>query len=144
MAMYIAIMYASQGFAHGQYQVRIATALYALSYILPFLVVPLAIANSLSNIPMGVFDIVGGFFVGLITGGAIYFVRRFKLPKLLVIPIIILGPGLIVPLWLSYLIGVPYGVLVINVAIGQITPAVVGYFLIKALDVHKKRIGIDE
>jgi uncharacterized membrane protein len=140
-------MYLTQGFAFGQYQIRIATALYALSYLFPFLVVPLAIANSLSNILMGglgMFDIVGGFGVGLATGGAIYLLQRFKAPMLFVIPVIILGPGLIVPLWLSFLIGVPYLALVVSLSIGQITPAVVGYLLIKALSVHKKRIGLDE
>jgi len=133
MAMYVATMFVTQGFASGEVQIRIATSFYALSYCFPFLVLPLALANSLSNFlfsPLGMLDVVGGFFVGLVTAGAIYFVRRFKLPSFIVIPIIILCPALIVPIWLSYLINVPYVALVGSLLLGQLTPAIVGYFMI--------------
>ena len=145
MAMYIAIMFATQGFAFGAYQIRIATALYALSYLFPFLVLPLALANAISNAagPMGILDIVGGFIIGIITSGAVYLVRRFSLPMTLVIPIIILAPALVVPIWLSRILVIPYTVLVVNIAIGQIIPAIVGYLLIKALSAHTKRMGLE-
>ena len=68
MALYIVMMYVTQSFAFGQYQVRIATALYATAYLFPFLVLPLGLSNLLSNVIMGglgVFDIVGGGLVGL-------------------------------------------------------------------------------
>ncbi|MCL1844851.1 MAG: QueT transporter family protein [Defluviitaleaceae bacterium] len=147
MALYIAVMYVSQGFAFGQYQVRIATALYALAFPLPFLVLPLALANSISNMVMGglgVFDIVGGFIVGIITAGAIWLVQRFKLPMFFVVPIIILGPALVVPFWLSYLLGVPYLALVGSLGVGQLTPAVVGFVMIKFLDTHLKGMKKDD
>ena len=145
MAMYIAIMFATQGFAFGAYQVRIATALYALSYLLPFLVIPLALANAISNAagPMGLLDIIGGFVIGIVTSGVVYLIRRFKLHIILVIPVIILAPALVVPIWLSYILSIPYTVLVINIAIGQIIPAIVGYLLIKALGPYMKRMGLE-
>ena len=37
MAMYIVILYFTQSFSFGAYQIRIATALYALAYLFPFL-----------------------------------------------------------------------------------------------------------
>jgi len=145
MAMYIVIMFATQGFAFGAYQIRIATALYALSYPLPFLVLPLALANMLANAmgPMGIWDMLGGFVIGLITSGGVYLVRRFHWPMILVIPVIILAPAFIVPIWLSYILGVPYFMLVISLAIGQTLPAIVGYLLIKILSNHVKRMGLD-
>ena len=47
MALYIVVVFATQGFSFGLYQIRIATALYALAFHFPFLVVPLALANML-------------------------------------------------------------------------------------------------
>ena len=139
-AAYMTIMLITQAFAFGAYQIRIATALYALAYPFPFLIVPLALANSMSNLLMGglgVFDIVGGFLVGLVTAGAIGVLKKWKLPSLLLILPIIAGPGFVVPLWLTHIIGVPYWALVINISIGQTVPAVVGYILVKELEKRK-------
>ena len=136
VASYIAVMFLTQGFAFGPYQVRIATAFYSLSYLFPFLVIPLALANSLSNVLMGglgPLDIIGGFLVGLVTGFLVYLVRRWKLPAVLTIFPVIFGPGLIVPLWLSPITGIPYWALVLSLCLGQVTPAIVGYILIRAL-----------
>lgn len=135
IAVYVVIMYFTQSFAFGQYQIRIATALYSLAYLFPFMVVPLGIANCLSNILGGsILDIAGGFAAGLITSGLAFFAAEYKLPKFAVIPIIILGPGLIVPIWLSYITSLPYYVLALSLCIGQIVPAVMGYILIAVLD----------
>jgi uncharacterized membrane protein len=139
-AAYIAVMYVTQGFAFGPYQMRIATALYALAYLFPFLVIPLALANSLSNLLMGglgFFDIVGGFLVGVVTAGAVALIRRRGLPMWLVILPIALGPGLIVPLWLSHLTGFPYWTLVINITLPQSACGVIGYLFIQALSRRK-------
>ena len=136
VAIYIALMFVTQGFAFGPYQVRIATALYSLAYLFPFLVVPLALANSLSNVMMGglgPLDIFGGLIVGLVTGSLVYLVRRLKLPVELTILPVVFGPGLIVPLWLSPITGLPYWALVLSLSIGQITPAILGYLLIRTL-----------
>ena len=140
VALFIAIMYIGQGFAFGQYQIRIATALYALGYLFPFLVLPLALANGLSNTlfgGLGIFDIVGGFGAGILIVGAIALLGKFKLPKFLVIIPLVIGLGLLVPLWLSPLLGLPYWPLALSVSIGQITPGVVGYILIQALSKRK-------
>ena len=142
IALYIAIMFASQSFAFGAYQMRVATSLYSMSYILPFLIIPLAMANSLGNLlgGLGIWDIIGGFGVGIITSGAIFLIRRLKLPKLLIIPVLIFGPGLIVPVWLAPILGVPYYLLALNLCVGQILPAVLGYALVPIL----LRLKVDE
>lgn len=135
IAMYVGIMYVTQSFAFGAYQIRIATCLYSLSYFFPFLIVPLGLANFLSNFlgGMGLWDIVGGTIVGILASGGVSLVRKFKLPATFIIPIIIFVPGLIVPLWLSTIIGVPYPILVLSLCIGQVFPAIVGYVLVKIL-----------
>lgn len=137
MAMYIVIMFYTQGFAFGAYQIRIATALYSLSYIYPFLILPLGIANLLSNTLMGglgIFDIFGGIAVGIITSRIVYLIRRFKLNKWFIVLPIILGPGLIVPAWLSLILKVPYHILALSICIGQIAPAILGVILIIQLE----------
>ncbi|MCH5186349.1 MAG: QueT transporter family protein [Oscillospiraceae bacterium] len=134
IAMYVVIMYFTQSFAFGAYQIRIATSLYSLSYLFPFMVIPLSLANCIGNILGGnLWDIVGGFAAGFVTSGGIYLLSRYKLPKFSVIPLIILGPGLMVPIWLSFITGVPYPVLALSLCIGQIVPGVMGYFLILTL-----------
>jgi uncharacterized membrane protein len=133
VALYVVIMYFTSSFAFGAFQIRIATALYALSYAFPFLVVPLALANMLSNILSGqILDIIGGFIIGLITSGAVASVRliKNKWGALFIIPIIVLLPGFVVPIWLTYILGVPYWVLVSSLVVGQITPAAVGFLLV--------------
>lgn len=136
VALYVVIMYFTASFAFGAYQIRIATALYALSYFFPFLVLPLALANMLSNIlSMQIWDIVGGFFIGLLTSGAIAALRTIKSKHgaLVIIPIIIAFPGLIVPIWLSYILNLPYWTLAASLIIGQIVPAVTGYFIVSVI-----------
>jgi len=143
MALYVTVMYFTSSFSFGQYQIRIATALYSLNFLCPFLIIPLGLANSLSNTllgGLGLFDTAGGFLVGIVTGGGVYIIRRFKLPALLIIPVIIFAPGLIVPIWLSGIISVPYLPLAISLCIGQTAPAVVGYFLVKVLEKYGMKI----
>jgi len=144
MAMYIAVMFVTQGFSFYAIQFRVATTLYGISYIFPFLIVPIGIANALSNLLMGglgVLDVIGGFIAGVVISTLAYFVRRFKLPRLLIIPIIALGNGLIVPIWLSYLLGIPYLALVVSVTLGQLPSGIAAYFLITVLDEHMKKTG---
>jgi len=138
-ASYFAVMFATQGFAFGPYQIRVATAIYAMAYPFPFLVLPLALANSFSNMlgGFGMLDIVGGLGVGIVTAGLVALVKLCKLPMFLLILPIIFAPGLIVPLWLSPLTGLPYWALVVNICIGQTAPAILGYILIRALAKRK-------
>lgn len=136
MALYIVIMFATQSFAFGQYQIRIATSIYSLSAIYPFLIVPLGLSNLLSNVLMGglgFFDIVGGGAVGIITASSVYFIKKFNLNDWFIAVPIIFGPGLIVPIWLSYIIGLPYAALAVSLCIGQIVPGIVGVILVKQL-----------
>ena len=135
IAMYVTIMYFTQGFAFGAYQIRVATGLYSLSYLFPFLILPLGLANSLGNFlgGLGSADIFGGFAAGIVTSGGVYLIRRFRLPMPLIIPVIILGPGLIVPIWLSYITEIPYPALALSLCLGQAPPAVSGYLLVKLL-----------
>lgn len=141
IALYIVMMYFTSSFAFAQYQVRIATSLYALGAVYPFLIVPLGLANMLSNMllgGLGVFDILGGFIVGTVTTAASYLVSRFNLNDVFVGVALVLGPGLIVPIWLSKILRVPYIVLVTSLCIGQIIPAIVGVIIVKQL---KKRLS---
>lgn len=136
IGLYVAIMFTTQGFAFGQYQIRIATSLYALSYLYPFLIVPLGISNLLSNTFMGglgIYDMVGGTLVGIIASTLVYLIRRYHLNKWLMMLPIIFVPGLLVPIWLSYLLNVPYKILAISICIGQIFPGILGVILTSQL-----------
>jgi len=137
LACYIVIMYLTQGFAFGAYQIRNATAIYSLAYLFPFLVVPLGLSNLLSNALMGgfgLYDIVGGGLVGVTTAGLVYLIRRYKLNQWLIALPIIFVPGLGVSTYLSYLLGIPYPAMALSLCIGQIIPGFVGVLLVKALD----------
>lgn len=137
IALYVVLMYLTQNFSFGAYQIRIATAIYALSYLFPFLVLPLGLANSLSNLllgGLGPIDIAGGFIVGIVTSFLIVIVRRKKWNKALIALPILLVPGLGVSIWLSYLLHMPYPLMALNLCVGQIVPAVCGVLLVKALE----------
>ena len=141
IALYVVIMTITQSFSFGAIQIRLATSLYALAYIFPFLVLPLGLSNLLSNMLLGglsIFDILGGGLVGILTALLVYCVRKYKLNITLTILPIILIPGLIVPIWLSMILNVPYSALAVSLCLGQVIPAILGSFLIKAL---KDKIG---
>ncbi len=136
MATYIVVMYLTQGFAFLQYQIRIATAIYALAYLFPFLVVPLGLSNLLSNLLMGglgVFDILGGGIIGLLTAGCCAWLGRRGAPTwTAALPVAII-PAFGVPLWLAPILGVPYLLLVSSLLVGQIIAGIAGALLVKAL-----------
>lgn len=136
MCLYIVIMYFTQSFSFGAYQIRIATSIYALPYLFPFLVLPLGLANFLANTlfgGLGIFDMVGGFIVGIVTSYLVLLIRKKGINKWFVTIPITLIPGLGASIWLSYLLKVPYSVLAVSLCIGQIVPAIVGVLLIKIL-----------
>lgn len=137
IALYLVVMLCTQSFAFGQYQVRIATALYGLSYLFPFLVVPFGIANVASNFLMGglgPIDCVCGFIMGLLTSGAIALGKRYGLGSWIVAVVVTLFPGFGVPLWLSYLLQIPYIVLVASLLVGQFISGITGMMLVRALE----------
>ena len=136
IALYIVVMYLTQSFAFGQYQVRIATAIYAVAYLFPFLVIPLGLSNLLSNMVMGglgFFDIVGGGLVGLLTAGCCAMLGKKKLTPWLVIVPITLIPALGVSLWLSGILGIPYWALAGSLLVGQFIAGIAGALLVQAL-----------
>lgn len=145
IACYITLVAITAGFAFGAIQVRLATALYSLSYLFPFLVFPLGLANMLSNLlfgSLGLIDVIGGTIVGLITPACIYAVRKWRLPLWFIAVPIILIPGLGVPLYLHYLLQVPYWPLALSLLLGQVVPAVLGYLLVKALKKRKEVLNV--
>ena len=136
MALYVVVLYFTQSFSFGAYQIRIATALYALAYLFPFLVLPLGFANFIANFlfgRLGLLDWFGGCFVGIIVTAIIVLIRRKGWSRWLMILPIILVPGLGVPSYLSYLLHVPYSVLATSLCIGQSVPAVCGVVLVNVL-----------
>ena len=136
MALYVVVLYFTQSFSFGAYQIRIATALYALAYLFPFLVLPLGFANFIANFlfgGLGLLDWFGGCFVGIIVTAIIVLIRRKGWSRWLMILPIILVPGLGVSSYLSYLLHVPYSVLATSLCIGQSVPAVCGVGLVNVL-----------
>jgi uncharacterized membrane protein len=136
ISLYVVIMIGTQWVAFGQFQIRIATSIYALSYLYPFLIIPMGIANFLSNTFMGglgILDMVGGTLVGIITSALIFLIRKHNLSEWLIAIPIVLIPGLIVPIWLSYLLHIPYLALAISICVGQIIPSILGVLLVKNL-----------
>lgn len=136
MALYVVVLYFTQSFSFGAYQIRIATALYALAYLFPFLVLPLGFANFIANFlfgGLGLLDWFGGCFVGIIVTAIIVLIRHKGWSRWLMILPIILVPGLGVPSYLSYLLHVPYSVLATSLCIGQSVPAVCGVVLVNVL-----------
>ena len=136
MALYVVVLYFTQSFSFGAYQIRIATALYALAYLFPFLVLPLGFDNFIANFlfgGLGLLDWFGGCFVGIIVTAIIVLIRRKGWSRWLMILPIILVPGLGVPSYLSYLLHVPYSVLATSLCIGQSVPAVCGVVLVNVL-----------
>lgn len=136
IALYVVIMYFTQGFSFGQYQIRIATSLYALTAVFPFLVLPMGISNLLSNTLMGglgPFDMIGGALVGILTSSIVYLIKKYKFNDWFILIPIVFIPGLLVPIWLSFLLKAPYFALSISLCIGQVIPAFVGVILIKRL-----------
>lgn len=137
IAMFIAVLGATAGFSFGAIQVRVVNALYAVSYIFPFLVVPTGLAVVLSNLifgGLGLPDIIGGFLVATTTTSMMVAIKKLKLPKILVVVPTLVITALGVPLWLSPIIGVPYWTLVISIGLGHIVPAILGYLLVKAVE----------
>ena len=136
MALYIVVMYFTQSFAFGQYQVRIATAIYGVAYLFPFLVVPLGLSNLIANMMMGglgFFDIVGGGLVGLLTAGCCALLgKKRETPWSVVAPITLI-PALGVSLWLSGILGVPYWTLAASLLVGQAIAGIAGAVLVNAL-----------
>ena len=137
MAIYIVVLYLTQSFSFGAYQIRIATSLYALSYLFPFLVFPLGFANLISNMLFGGFgiaDMIGGCLVFILTTASIVLIRKKGWNRTFIAVPIVLIPGLGVAVYLFYFLNIPYWLMALNLCIGQLIPAVVGVVLVKVLE----------
>ena len=133
---YVVVIYFTQGFSFGAFQIRIATSLYALGYIYPFLSIPLGIANIIANLlcgGLGIIDIIGGGIVGGLTTWIISIIGKKQLNIWFTIIPIIIVPGCTVSLWLSAILQIPYLILVVNLCVGQILPAILGVIMIKQI-----------
>ncbi len=143
IALYIVVMVATQSFAFGQYQIRIATALYGLSALFPFLVVPFGLANVISNTVMGGLglpDIIGGFIVGVVTTSVIVFGKKHGCGNWIIWAAVTFVPGLGVPVWLSALLDIPYLLLASSLLVGQCICGIASVMLVTALE----RVGADK
>ena len=121
-----------------QYLTRMASFMYALCYIYPFLIFPLSLANLLSVIitgGLGIFDMIGGFLIGLLTAGAVLLIRKFNWNEWAMSIPILLFPSFITPIWLSYLMHVRYEALVLSMLVVQILPAIFGVIIEKRLKI---------
>lgn len=137
MAIYIVVLSITSGFSFGAYQIRIATSLYALAYLFPFLVVPLGLANFISNMLFGGFgivDMLGGCIVGMVAAACIVLIRRKNWNRMLIAVPIVLVPGLGVATYLSYFLAMPYPLMALNLCIGQLIPSIVGVVLVRVLE----------
>ena len=137
MAIYIVVLSITSGFSFGAYQIRIATSLYALAYLFPFLVVPLGLANFISNMLFGGFgivDMLGGCIVGMVAAPCIVLIRRKNWNRMLIAVPIVLVPGLGVATYLSYFLAMPYPLMALNLCIGQLIPSIVGVVLVRVLE----------
>lgn len=122
IALYVVILFMTQSFSFGAYQIRIVTSLYALSYLFPFLVIPLGLANFIANMLEVSASLTWSevLFVPLVTSGICH--ADQKIPPCLRFMIffpITLVPGLGVALWLSPMVHMPYGALALSLCIGQ-------------------------
>lgn len=150
IAIYIVVMYFTQGISFGAIQCRVATAIYALAYPFPFLVIPLGVANCLSNIMGGMFiDMIGGLFVGWITSFFIVILRfisdkneaktiNFICKILVILPITII-PAFGVSIWLAPILStqettVTYIGLSLSLCAGQFIAGAIGSFLLFFLE----------
>ncbi|MDE7313021.1 MAG: QueT transporter family protein [Eubacterium sp.] len=142
IALYVTVLYFTQSFSFGAYQIRIATALYALAYLFPFLVLPLGLANFIANMlfgGLGILDMCGGCLVGIVTAALIVGIRKMRWNRFWIAVPIVLVPGFGVSAWLSYLLKLSYLPLAASLCIGQAIPSVCGVLLVKAIE--RVRIG---
>ena len=132
IACYVVGLSVMQPISFGAVQVRLVTGLYALAFHNPWMVIPLGLANSLGNSVggLGLIDMLGGLVVGLLTA---FLVSRMRgLPDYMVVMPIAIVPSVMVPLWLSPILGVPYTVLFLNIFVGQtISAYTIGLLIIK-------------
>ena len=99
------------------------------------MVVPLCLANAIANSIGGQRNIEDDArnCASFLATGSIYLIRKIKLSSWFIVLPILLVPSLVVPIWLSALLKLPYVALVINLILGQLVPAILGAVLVHEL-----------
>lgn len=141
IALYIVIIFLTSSVSFGAIQVRLANSMYALAFCYPFLVLPAGISVLLSNIlfgGLGLPDMIGGFLVAIITTYLITLVRKHNLNKGLIASIIVVVPSLLVSIWLSVLLQLPYWPLVVSLMLGHVIPSIIGLILVSSIELTGK------
>lgn len=136
IAIYIDLMYLTQFLSLGQIRIRVADCIYALCHVYPFLIVPLGVANFIGYLFFGGFgpvDMIGWTLVGTITAAGVRIIRILQLNKWFTVIPVIMIPGFFAPVWLSYLLHIPYIILALGILAGQSVPAVAGVVLLKKI-----------
>ena len=129
IALYIVLTGVFASLSFGAIQIRVANCLYGLALPFPFLVIPLTLSVVLSNLVfggLGIVDIVCGSLTTFITT---YLISKCIKP-ILIIPIIVFGVGIGIALYLSKLIQVPFLILFIQIALGQVIPSILSYVIV--------------
>lgn len=132
MSLYIVLTGVFASLSFGAIQIRIANCLYGLTLPFPFLVIPLTLSVVLSNLIFGGLGIIDIVFGSLTTFIVTYMISKCK-KTILIIPIIIFGVGAGIALYLSKLIQVPFSVLFIQIALGQVIPSILSYIIVRRI-----------
>ena len=132
MSLYIVLTGVFASLSFGAIQIRIANCLYGLTLPFPFLVIPLTLSVVLSNLIFGGLGIIDIVFGSLTTFIVTYMISKCK-KTILIIPIIIFGVGVGIALYLSKLIQVPFSVLFIQIALGQVIPSILSYIIVRRI-----------
>ena len=132
IALYIIIIYLTSSLSFGTIQIRVANILYGLCFKMPFLVIPLSMGVILSNLlfgGLGIVDIIGGTITTLVTT---YLISKCKKP-IMIIPIMIFTVALGISTYLHLLLNIPFSLLFIQIALGQIIPSILSYLIVKRI-----------
>ena len=110
IALYVTVLYLTQSFSFWRVPNPHRNEPVCAGVSVSVLVVPLGLANAIGNIfgDWAYWIWCGGFAAGLATTGLEVLIRRANLPLWLCALPILLVPGLGVPIWLSYLLELPY------------------------------------
>ncbi|HHW56728.1 MAG TPA: QueT transporter family protein [Clostridia bacterium] len=133
-AIYFVVTILLGSISYGPIQFRISESLVILPMVEPAAIWGVFIGCFLANIgsPFGIVDILGGSLVTLI---AAYLTSKSKVFYKGILPPIILN-ALIVSIWVSYFLKIPYYIVVVDIAISE--AIVTGIFGYVVLEVYKR------
>ena len=131
-AIYVVLCIISTPFAYGDIQVRVAEALVLLCFFRRDFVIGVTLGCILANMnsTLGPWDILIGSLATLASSLLI----AFASPSLLIAVLWpVLFNGIIIPLELNWLLGLPFWMCVLTVSIGELISVSLGYALFMAL-----------